>query len=433
MRAIQLLLITAVVVRADLKSNLGLEPGDLVVMAGDSITSAQRYSNYIAAWFALNYPEGNYVVPTLARSGSSTGSWYNEEYEKRVYALDPDVVFLMLGHNDGSDAVAQANGTQLISDKWIVGGTPAVPVLLGAHPASNTNGKPVLELFNKNYETIGTANSYLYARNWDRLAPTWIADFNNNHPHLVGGVDGVHPGAAGHILIAWSCLKELGVVDGERLISSATINAAAASITTSSDCKIFSVSTNAYSGVDFDRLDDRLPWAIDESGRADAEKLIPGSTTWQDYLFKVTNLAAGEYEIYCGGVLVTRATNSELASGINLSGCTEGPVWAQGQETLRQIRLFQGIDPVSLVRTGPPWTGVENYLSVANNEYTNKGLRGAALKDKMGNWRTILANMNKRVTDAAQPVTRSWSIRLGAPSDPADISRPKNLSVKPGP
>jgi lysophospholipase L1-like esterase len=422
-----------------LATSLSLVGGERIAIAGDSITAANMYSNYLIAWFHLQYPTLDLHVQSLARSGTSSSGWATSDttppaesqYERFVYPFDPDVVFLMLGHNDGSDVGAQSTNTQGIIDTWIEGTSAAIPVLCGAHPSETTDGKPVIGQFNDNYETIAIAATpdYLFSHTWNELVSEWIASFNDAES-LVQGANAVHPGAAGHILIAYAILKELAVVSGENMVSSATIDSTGPTETASTDCTLTSITSNAYSGVDFNRLDARLPWAIDESGRANAVGLLGEVANWQDYLLSVTNLASGTYEIYIDSVLVATKLHSELSTGVNLSDMTSGPVWDQVQDVLGTVRDMQGIDRTTLARLGPPFSGVEKYGSQATASYQNGDERGATYHTTQVANVAAIDTLDGLIHTAATPATMAWSVRkvgggTGSGTVSAKVSRRK--------
>jgi hypothetical protein len=209
-------------------------------------------------------------------------------------------------------------------------------------------------------------------------------------------------------------------------VSACTINGSAGTLTSSTDCTISNLATNAYSGVDFDRLDNRLPWAIDEDGgrtREEATRMIPAMAGWQSYTLTITGLSAGTYDIYIEGVLVASVTHTTLSGGWNMADLTTGPVFDKCQETLGCIRDLQGIGRETLSATSPN-SGMVRWQSNANVEYVTNGLRDAALVSAMASHQTHLDGLMAAVHSAAQPETLTFSVRLqGAGGAPAANNR----------
>lgn len=199
--------------------------------------------------------------------------------------------------------------------------------------------------------------------------------------------DDDHPGQAANIAFAWKLITGLGWSTD---VSQAAINGAAATLASQNHCTVTGISKNAYGGVDFMRLDDRLPWAIDEEGRKGAEFLYPAMRGWQTYTLTVTGLAIGNYDILCDGEKIGTATQSALASGWNMADLTSGPVWRQCQEVLGRIRDMHDRSrtyPFATLHSGTARVGVEKYRGAVDNAYRILGLRGSELianKDVQG-------------------------------------------------
>ena len=224
---------------------------------------------------------------------------------------------------------------------------------------------------------------------------------------------GVHPGPSGSLIAAWKLITGLG---WSVEVSDAAIDATSRTVTSQKDCSITNLTRNTFGGIDFSRLDARLPWAIDEVARPDAVALFPAMAGWQKYDLTITGLAAGNYEVYCSGELIASVSSSTLAAGWNMSDLTVGPVWRQCQEVLGRIREMQGVDRTTLFAIqGGSRTGVERYASAANGAYATNGLRGAQLVAALAPYIAQLGAADSLIHAAAQPTTLSFSIRRKAP------------------
>ena len=205
------------------------------------------------------------------------------------------------------------------------------------------------------------------------VSNTWPRERRDDHQN------DDHTGMSGNIAFAWTLITGLGWSSD---VSQAVIDGNAATLTSQNSCTVTGVSANANGGVDFTRLDSRLPWAIDEAGRAGAVFLYPAIQGWQNYSLTVTGLNAGNYDVLCDGELIAITTDVALAAGWNMADLTCGPVWRQGQEVLGRIRDMHCRSrtyPFAPLPTSIGKIGVEKYRGAVDNGYQTLGLSGAAL------------------------------------------------------
>lgn len=226
------------------------------------------------------------------------------------------------------------------------------------------------------------------------------------------GTPATHHGTAGHYMDAYTCIDNLGF--GKDVSAAAlAYNAGSPTLTSNTDCTIGSIAGNAYDGVNFTRLDARLPMAIDEDGgrtRAEAIRMIPAMDGWQTYTLTVTGLTSGTYDVYIDGSVVASVSHSTLAAGWNMSELTQGPAWSKGQETLGCLRDLQGIDRTTLAGKSPN-SGMIRWASNANVAYEDNGDRDAALVTSMASHQAHLDTLMAAVHAAAQPATLTFSLR----------------------
>ena len=236
------------------------------------------------------------------------------------------------------------------------------------------------------------------------------------------GTPAIHHGSAGHAMQAYTIIQNLGWGND---VSTAVLTAAGGQ-TSATNCTIGSLATNAYDGIDFTRLDTRLPWAIDEdSGRTrrESERMIPAMAGWQQYLLTVTGLTSGTYDVYINGSVVASVTHTTLGSGWNMSTLTTGPVYDKCQSVLNAIRDQQGYDRTTLAELNPK-SGMQDWMSRAHTQYHTNGLRDAALISALSTYQTNLNTLDSAIHTAAQPSTLTFSLRRqGAGAASAASSR----------
>jgi hypothetical protein len=145
---------------------------------------------------------------------------------------------------------------------------------------------------------------------------------------FIGGGDAVHPGPAGHTIMAWAVLKGLGA---PALVSRVQLGSGGKQVTATEGCRVQNLKV-ADGVISFDRLDEALPMPIDERAQP-ALKLAPILQELSRYELQVSGLAAGKYELTVDGEPASRFDSEDLAKGCNLSD-TAGPVTAQARKVL---------------------------------------------------------------------------------------------------
>jgi len=133
----------------------------------------------------------------------------------------------------------------------------------------------------------------------------------------IGGGDAVHPGPAGHTIMAWSILKGL---NAPALVSCACIDVTRwlrSKVTCERQCRISNV--RVTDGVlSFDRLDRALPMPIDVRA-VSALQLAPVTEDLNRYLLSVSGLKADSYDLSIDGLKVSTLTRESLEKGFNLA------------------------------------------------------------------------------------------------------------------
>lgn len=394
-------------------ADLPLSIDDRVVIFGDSGADAKKWSHYVASYLLLMNPTLNLHVQVEGRGGATVQTALTDpggydgydEYPKRVASYEPDFVLVNFGINGGSTPAEFIASMTDLGDNYIVSGG-ATPILISPQPLPQADGKARSGLYEDEEQTLTTARSWPMAAIWTDLFNIWT---NSNNWILLSEELDDHPDTSGHILIAHSIITTLG---WETSVSQATINASSFTITSSNHCTIGTPASNAFSGVDFTRLDERLPWAVDQTqdGLSKAVTMRPAVATWQDYSVTVTGLSAGTYDILVDGSLVATASHTALAAGLNMFTWQQGPIFNQLQEVLGRIRDMHWVDRTTLANRPNPAQAVQKYKSNATSGYS-LGLRDQALIDSLSVSLGQIATADALIHSAAQPVTRTFSIR----------------------
>lgn len=434
------------------------------VFSGDSFTTLNTYSAYFESYFQLRYPDINFHFRNMARGGSTiafviddpnnnphidpttgdqVGFNVDASFDSAMYGVHPDVVSVDFSDNGfPTPAQLQSDITTLITQYILP--NHSTPVILGAWPqnvisavteGSNSEG------WSNADDAAGLATGALTGSIWHEMAPMMKANLSSTTPVNLDGLeddtDVEHLNEAATLAAASFALAKIGA-DGD--VSSVTVDANAGTLVSEDHATTTNVTKNAYSGVDFTRLDQRLPMAFDDISRPifeidtySPDLAINGSTTangvldMNRYMLTVENLPSGTYDVYIDGVDSATVDSSELASGWNMTTMTQGPIHDQLVEVLGRIRDKEGVSRTRLfqpvqrsdpdnacVPAGFNWWGSANYGS-ESTWYNDPGWRGDFLADvKLADAKTELACLDNLIHTEAQPVAHTFSIRLVA-------------------
>ncbi|NLN75051.1 MAG: SGNH/GDSL hydrolase family protein [Armatimonadetes bacterium] len=304
-----------------------LKSGDTMVFFGDSITEQRVYTRYVMNYFALRNP-GVKIVFRNAGWVSDTAVGGNRRLQRDVLDLKPNLVSICYGMNDAGVTAYD----QKIYDRYINAITELVDtlqekrikvVLLTAGCVDESKAARL-----KGYnDTLGKFAAQLCEFAKQRN----IACYNIHDPMLrtldaaktadsefVMMNDGVHPQPNGHMVMAYGLIKALGC---ESQASQLTIDVKSNKVN-AQRCRISKLRVGVDS-VYFTREDAALPIYLDDSAIA-AVKYFTAFNEINNYLFKVTGLAAGKWKLtVTGGRLGDFNAGTydadELAAGVNLA------------------------------------------------------------------------------------------------------------------
>ena len=226
---------------APLGGALMLEKGDRLAICGDSITEQKRYSLIIESYLTACVPELEVSCRQFGWSGEQAGGFL-VRMENDVLRFDPDVATTCYGMNDFryvpfDESIAAQYRDNLAAmverfraaDCEVLLGSPGIIDSVPHWVKTATGTQLELNLALSQFRNLGielaAAEGLRFA---DVYRPMLIADFEAKRAHgegfKVAGKDGVHPGWAGQLVMAYVFLRELGfdgdlgsiVVEGEK-------------------------------------------------------------------------------------------------------------------------------------------------------------------------------------------------------------------------
>lgn len=314
-------------------AGLLLKKGDRVAICGDSITEQKRYSVIMESYLTACLPELEITCRQYGWSGEQAGGFLGR-LQSDVLRFQPTFATTCYGMNDFryvpfNEAIAEEyrkNETAMVQAFKSAGAR----VLLGSsgiidtvpHWVKSASGtKEDLNLALSKFRNIGiqiaAAEQVAFA---DVYRPMLLADHEAEKLHgpefMVSGKDGVHPGWAGQVIMAYAFLKGMGI-DGD--LGTITYDAAAGTASTSFGHEVLSSQDGSI------RIKStKLPFSPgpgdvkNDDSIAAGLALIPFDDELNRFTLKVAGGTAAAYDVTWGGV--TRSYPAEqLKAGINLA------------------------------------------------------------------------------------------------------------------
>lgn len=328
--------------------------GEVVALVGDSITHGGRWHRYIADFYATRFPERTVRFVNGGISGDTAGGVLNR-LDADILVHHPTAAVVMLGMNDvgrdsykvGADDRAvvrrqqsldgyQANMAKLV-ERLQAGGVKRL-VLVTPSPFDQTAqmARENLPGVNDALARCGVVVTGLAAK-----SAAGVVDFNGPMTALNGdgqktdpaftivGADRVHPGAPGHLLMAWLFLKAQGVPG---LVSRVDLDARARQQRRLQGARLDGLAWQD-DGVQFELTEDALPWPIE----AEARKALAWAPIAEDLdrqELVIDGLPAGTYDLGIDDAVVGSWPAVALATGVNLALIAATPQAQQAQQVM---------------------------------------------------------------------------------------------------
>ena len=308
----------------------GLQPGDLVGICGDSITEQKKYSVDMADYFLMCQPQPKLTSIQFGWSGERAPGFQNRMLNDAL-VFKPTVVTTCYGMNDGGYTAStpaiidtyRQSMTAIVKTfkesgvRFIVVGTP------GAVDSFYYKKAPSAPIYNQTLADLSKA-----AKEVAEQAGVGFADVHgamieamtkakaaNGEAYSVGGMDGVHPGEAGHLVMAYAFLKGLGC-DGA--IATIDVDLQAKTATGTEGTKVVSFDNGT---VKIEST--RYPFcfygdAKDAAGTRSMLPFLPFNQDLNRYLLVVKNAPAKSLKVTWGKESKT-FTSESLEKGVNLA------------------------------------------------------------------------------------------------------------------
>lgn len=370
------------------ESGLYLRNGDHVCFFGDSITEQRLFTSYVEAFILTRFP-GMRVTFTNRGWGGDT-SWGEEEggtaetrAARDVKPLDPTVVTVMIGMNDGGYVPYNAETENQFKTEY-----PKMHVHLKAaapqarftlirtspwddytRPANGYND--ALKRYGKVVEDTARQSGDLYVDFNEPMVKVMEAGKDDDLEMANWIVpDSIHPGVSGHLIMAGELLMAWGAPS---LISSVVVDASSGRVIQAEQANLSELRADGKR-ICWTQEDEALPFCVAPDDKA--VQLVLRHYDFQERLnrqmFRVEGLEAGLYLLEIDGQAVGTFKADELGAGINLANYNT-PMRRQSVEVLD---LVQKKSALQFMR----WKEIE--VRFGHSVHAEKASRGLGLLER---------------------------------------------------
>lgn len=311
---------------------LVLKEGDRLAIIGDSITEQRMYSRIIETYLTVCEPELKISVRQFGWSGE-TAEGFLRRMTNDCLRFNPTVATLCYGMNDH-----KYRPFDMVNEQWYADNYSAVarnlkdagatvilgsPGCVGKVPSWTRSAPYTRDELNINLCAFRDCDIAL-AREmqmpfadvfWTMFKAGYQAQTLYGTNYAVSGHDGVHPGWAGHLVMAYSFLRAMGL-DGD--IGTLTVDLGAQTATATAGHTVESFKDGALTVVST-----KYPFCAGGDTNSDASirsgaTLVPFFQDMSRFDLVVTNAKSMLYNVIWGNSTNTY-TSAQLAAGVNLA------------------------------------------------------------------------------------------------------------------
>lgn len=215
-------------VKAPPPGALVLKPGDRLAICGDSITEQKLYSRILETYLTVCVPELGVTARQYGWSGE-TAEGFAKRMANDCLRFKPTVATTCYGMNDFrykpyEDVIGEAYRTNYtaVVRAFKAAGVRVVlgsPGCVGKVASWVKSGGGTLEDHNHSLCLLRNMDIEIAAREGTRFAdvfwPMYVGSFEARQKYgadyALAGRDGVHPGGAGHLVMAYAYLRAMGL------------------------------------------------------------------------------------------------------------------------------------------------------------------------------------------------------------------------------
>ena len=356
---------------------------DNVCFVGDSITAGGVYSSLLMMFYASRYPDRNISFFNCGRSGGSARGCL-ERLSWDILGHAPTAATVSFGMNDMSrlyleegqtrealeraiaERIATVEGNYL---KLLDGMSVAGPrlTLIGPSPYDDTlqtdakieRSNIAMALWSARLKEIAAQRGAAFVDLGAVMNPLNKRLQAVDPAASIVGKDRVHPGLAGHLLIAYAILKTQNVDPDVSLIRIDAKTGTAGALKGCTVEEIRAVGT----GLSFVSWEKALPFVLPQEGgmqglsfwgtaakaasqleAAGDGALIPFQAELNREMLCVTGLPSGRYEVSIDDAIIGIHNAGELSAGVNLAENSKTPQYSQAIALAKSIEALRVLD-----------------------------------------------------------------------------------------
>jgi lysophospholipase L1-like esterase len=335
--ALLVVLASAPALAAEPPGPFALKDGDRVVFYGDSITQDGAYARFVEEYVRTRFPRWDIRFYNAGVGGDTVRGGgagpIDVRLERDVIALQPTVVTIMLGMNDGGykpfdpmTLAAFGEGYRAIVAK-LQQALPGVRLtFIRSSPFDDVARPPqfapgyddALRRLGCYVTTLGAKEKATVVDFRDPVNAGVAAVLKDN-PDLARQIvpDRVHPGSSGHLVMGATLLRAW---NAPGLVARVEIDAAARAVVAAENTEVSALAATE-GGLSWTGLDRALPLPLSfEDGETElAEKAGADIESLDRQPLVVTGLPAGRYELKIDGQSSGTFADADLARGVNLA------------------------------------------------------------------------------------------------------------------
>ena len=338
MTSIRFKLLMLFVLAADLLApaqQLALHDGDRVAFYGDSITAQRYYTRFVEDFFLTRYPLLHVTFFNAGVPGDTVNGGYTGDTPTRLkrdlFPLQPTVVTIMLGMNDGYYMTFNQKYLDIYEDGYrkLLG---SIQTTLPAARITLISPTPYDEVTHgtefPQYNQV-IARHAAFVKDFAAASHLDFSDFFASVTNLTNAgmqknsslaallvPDRIHPSEAAHWVMAAALARTWGV---SPTVSNAHLDAQRTTPVAAENTHITGLSFDG-SKLQWTETDDSLPLPLDlNNGMIQFALSISNLAEMDREMLRVDRLPAPRYTLKIDGHFVATFKREELAAGVNLA------------------------------------------------------------------------------------------------------------------
>ena len=338
--------------------------GDRVVFAGNSITEAGFYESYIWLYYMTHFPNRRITV----FNGGVGGDVAEQIYRRLPGDLlpkKPTKLVVSFGmndskyfeYNDTKNPVTEARRKSFVEESYksylkiqdTLLAHPEIQKILMASSPYDETVKQEGSLFKGKWKTMDEITAFQKKaakdQGWayvDLFHPMTVInqrEQQKDSTYTSTGPDRIHPGSAGHLIMAYIFLKDQGLAG--KPVADFALKAGSQKAIKMKNCTVSTIKQQG-DGLSFDYLAESLPFPVDTVARVwgnkqietEALSVIPFIQQFSNEQMKIEGLNGHAYLLKIDGQPIGTFSGQALKAGVNLATLHNTPQYRQALQIM---------------------------------------------------------------------------------------------------